>query len=134
LYGKLSLNTLLNYPTALDVHKVTDEQLAKEMSQFGARRSHAWFLDKARQLKEAAKRNPFQSQISQGQLISLRMYIQMLFQYQEHLSKLLKEINALSKSFEEYRLIQSVPGIGDKIAATILSEIGDINQFENPKK
>lgn len=133
LYGKLSLHTLLSYPTALDVHKVSDEKLAKEMSQFGARRSHAWFLDKARQLKEAAKRNPFQSQISQGQLISLRMYIQMLFQYQEHRSKLLKEINVLSKSFEEYRLIQSVPSIGDKIAATILSEIGDINQFENPK-
>jgi len=134
LYGKLSLNTLLNYPTALDVHKVTDAKLAEEMRQFGARRSHEWFLDKAQQLKLAAKRNPFQSQISQGQLISLRMYIQMLFQYQEHLSKLLKEINTLSKSFEEYRLIQSVPGIGDKIAATILSEIGDINQFENPKK
>ncbi|MBM7601491.1 phosphatidylinositol kinase/protein kinase (PI-3 family) [Virgibacillus halotolerans] len=89
------------------------------MRQFGARRSHAWFLDKAQQLKEAARRNPFQSQISYGQLVSLRMYIQMLFQYQEHLSKLLREINALSKSFEEYRLVQSVPGIGDKIAATI---------------
>src|SRR5690625_4033675 len=114
LYGKLSLNTLLNYPTAIDGHKVAEEKLADEMRQFGARRSQAWFLDKARQLKEAAKHNPFQ--------------------YQEHLSKLLKEINELSKSFEEYRLIQSVPGIGDKIAATIISEIGDINQFENPKK
>ncbi|MEJ8777695.1 IS110 family transposase [Pseudogracilibacillus sp. ICA-222130] len=134
LYGKLSLNTLLNYPTALDVHKITDEKLAEGMRQFGAKRSHEWFLDKAQQLKLAAKRNPFQSQISHGQLISLRMYIQMLFQYQEHLSKLLKEISVLAKSFEEYRLIQSVPGIGDKIAATILSEIGDINQFENPKK
>lgn len=134
LYGKLSLNTLLNYSTALDILKVADEKLAEEMGQFGARRSHDWFLDKARQLKEAARRNPYQSQISHGQLISLRMYIQMLFQYQEHLSKLLKEINTLSKSFEEYRLIQSVPGIGDKIAATIISEIGDINQFENPKK
>ena len=27
-----------------------------------------------------------------------------------------------------------MPGIGDKIAATIISEIGDINQFEHPKK
>src|SRR5699024_4141858 len=134
LYGKLSLNTLLNYPTALDVHKVADDKLAEEMRQFGVRRSHTWFLNKAQQLKEAAKRNPFQSQISHGLLVSLRMYIKMLFQYQEHLSKLLKEINALSKSFEEYRLIQSVPGIGDKIAATIISEIGDINQFEHPKK
>src|SRR5699024_7517362 len=57
-----------------------------------------------------------------------------LFQCQAHLSKLSKEVNALSKSFEEYRLIQSLPGIGDKIAATILSEIGDISQFKNPEK
>src|SRR5690625_1581855 len=96
------------------------------MRQFGARRSHAWFLDKARQLKEATRCNPFQYQISQGQLIGLRMYIQMLFQYQEHLSKLLKEISTLARSFEDYGLIQFIPGIGDKIAAIILSEIGDI--------
>lgn len=90
------------------------------MRQFGSRRSHSWFLDKEQQLKEAAKHNPFQSQISHGQLVSLRMYIQMLYQYQEHLSKLLREINALSKSFEEYRLVQSVPGIGDKTSANHL--------------
>jgi len=54
------------------------------------------------------------------------MYIQMLFQYQEHLSKLLKEISTLARSFEDYGLIQFIPGIGDKIAAIILSEIGDI--------
>jgi len=111
LYGKLSLNTLLNYPTTLDIHKVADEKLAEEMRKFGARRSHAWFLDKARQLKEAVRRNPYQSQMSHGQLISLRMYIHMPFQYQEHLTELLKEIGALAKSFEEYGLIQSVPGI-----------------------
>lgn len=134
LYGKLSLNTLLSYPTALDVHRVSEESLAEEMGQFGARRSYDWFLNKAQQLKEAARRNPYQSQISHGQLVSLRMYIHMIFQYQTHLAELLKEINALSKSFEEYRLIQSVPGIGDKIAATILSEVGDINQLEHPKK
>jgi len=33
LYGKLSLNTLLNYLTALDIHKVADEKLAEEMRQ-----------------------------------------------------------------------------------------------------
>lgn len=134
LYGKMSLNTLLNYPTALDVHEISQETLAEEMSQYGARRSHSWFLSKAAQLKEAAERNPFQSQISHGQLVSLCMYIQLLFQYKEHLSELQKEINVLAQSFEDYGLIQSVPGIGDKIAATILSEIGDVRLFENPKK
>lgn len=58
----------------------------------------------------------------------------MLFQYQEHLSKLKKEIDTLAQSFEGYGLIQSIPGIGEKIAATIISEIGNINQFGHPKQ
>src|SRR5699024_8160148 len=40
LYGKLSLHTLLNYPTSLDVHKITDEKLAAWMRQFGAKFLH----------------------------------------------------------------------------------------------
>jgi transposase len=134
LCGNLSLNTLLHYPTSSDIHKVSQETLANEMRQFGARRSQTWFLDKATQLKDAAERNPFQSTVCNGHLVSLRMYIQMLFQYQEHLSKLKKEIDTLAQTFEDYGLIQSIPGIGDKIAATIISEIGDINQFHYAKQ
>ncbi|MFD2211889.1 IS110 family transposase, partial [Virgibacillus halophilus] len=134
LYGTLSLNTLAHYPTALDIQEATPQELADEMRQFGARRSKAWFLDKASQLKDAAKRNPFQSPVCHRQLVSLNMYIQMLFQFQEHLSKLKKEIDALAKIFEDYEFLQSIPGIGNKIAATIISEIGDINLFHHPKK
>src|SRR5699024_12117183 len=46
LYGKLSLNTLLSYHTALDVHRVSEESIAEEMGQLGARRSYDWFLNK----------------------------------------------------------------------------------------
>ena len=38
------------------------------------------------------------------------------------------------KSIEEYKIIQSIPGIGEKIAATIISEIGEIDRFNHPKK
>lgn len=134
LYGTLSLNTLQCYPTAYDIRQISKQDLAIEMRQSGTRRSHAWFLDKASQLKGAAERNPFQHPISQGQLVSLRMYIQMLFQYQEHLSKLKKEISALARTFDDYELTKTVPGIGDKIAATIISEIGGIDQFRLPKQ
>lgn len=89
------------------------------------------FWNKASQLKEAAKRNPFQSPVCHGQLVSLNMYIQMLFQFQEHLAKLKKEIDALALTFEDYEFLQSFPGIGNKIAATILSEIEDINLFQH---
>jgi Holliday junction resolvasome RuvABC DNA-binding subunit len=62
------------------------------------------------------------------------MYINMLFQYKEHLSELVTEIDTLAKEIEEYMIIQSIPGIGEKIAATIISEIGEIDRFNHPKK
>lgn len=62
------------------------------------------------------------------------MYANMLLQYKEHLSKLDKQIDALAKEIEEYEIILSIPGIGEKIAATIFSEIGEIDRFNHPKK
>ena len=58
----------------------------------------------------------------------------MLLEYQKHLSKFEEEINALAKEIEEYKIIQSIPGIGEKIATTIISEIGEIDRFNHPKK
>nr|WP_227001756.1 IS110 family transposase [Virgibacillus necropolis] len=79
LCGKLSLYTLLYYPTSADIQEVSQETLATNMCQFGARRSHAWLLDKAAQLKDAANRNPFQHPICRGHILSLQMYIRMVF-------------------------------------------------------
>ncbi len=62
------------------------------------------------------------------------MYINIILQYKEHLSKLESEIDALAKEVEEYKIIKSIPGIGEKVPATIISEIGEIDRFTDPKK
>ncbi|MFF2591586.1 transposase [Peribacillus butanolivorans] len=62
------------------------------------------------------------------------MYIELLLHYQGHLSDLEDRIVALANEMEEYKIIQSIPGIGEKIAATIISEIGEIDRFNHPKK
>lgn len=61
------------------------------------------------------------------------MYIQMLFQQKEFLSILEQEIDELAMQFEEYEILRSIPGVGCKIAATLISEIGGIKQFSHPK-
>ncbi|KON90215.1 transposase [Sporosarcina globispora] len=43
-------------------------------------------------------------------------------------------MDALAKHIEECKIIRSIPGIGEKIAATIISEIGEIDRFNHPKK
>ena len=134
LYSPTSLRTLLHYPTPQGIKEETKEKIAKVILQQGAKRSYGWALDKAHQLKEAADRNPFKRNLYTSHVGSLTMFIQLLLQYQRHLSKLIKEIDALAEEFDEYEIIRSIPGIGGKIAATILSEIGDIDQFKHPKK
>ncbi|WP_157801074.1 IS110 family RNA-guided transposase, partial [Bacillus solitudinis] len=82
----------------------------------------------------AAMRNPFEKTVYQSHILSLGMFINILLQYKEHLSTLESEIDALAKEVEEYTIIKSIPGIGEKIAATIISEIGEIDRFDHPKK
>lgn len=45
-----------------------------------------------------------------------------------------EQIDALAAKVEEYPIIQSISGIGNKIAATVLSEIGEIHRFNQVKK
>ena len=82
----------------------------------------------------AANRNPFRKAPYQSHLFCMEMYINMLLHYKKHLSALVKQIDALANEIEEYEIIQSIPGIGEKIAATIISELGEINRFNHPKK
>jgi transposase len=134
MYSKVSLNTLLEFNTSESVLKAGECNLSDKIAGLCLTRSERWAQERAKKLIEAAQRNPFKSTMYQSHLISLEMYIQMLLQYQEHLAKLDDQIDALAGEIEEYKIIQSIPGIGEKIAATILSEIGEIERFNHPKK
>ncbi|USK31791.1 IS110 family transposase [Bacillus sp. F19] len=133
-YSRVSLKTLLLYPTSEKVLNEEHKHLAETIKELCPTRSYNWAIKKAEELKGAASRDPFQQNLYQSNLISLKMYIQILLEYQEHLSKLKEEIDTLAKDMEDYHIIRSIPGIGDKIAATIISEIGEIDRFIHPKK
>jgi transposase len=134
LCGQVSLKTLFLYPTSEDVLKTTTDEIASVMHSFGGKRSFEWFLEKANKLKEAAERNPFKKTLYRSHLVTLKMYIQMLLQQKGFLTILEQEIDELAKQFEEYEILRTIPGVGTKIAATLISEIGEIKQFSHPKK
>jgi transposase len=124
LCSKVSLNLLSEFPTAESVLAVTEPELTDKIEPLCPSCSTRWVADKAKKIVEAAIRNPFQRTNLQSHLFNLEMYIKMLLQYQEHLSALENKIDALAMEIEEYQIIQSVPGIGGKIAATILPKSG----------
>lgn len=97
-------------------------------------KSASWCLERAQILVAAAGRNPFKHTAFPSHLISMHLLIKLLLQYQDHLAALNKSIETLAEELLEYDLIQSIPGIGTKIAATILAEIGEIDRFDHAKK
>ncbi|MGN7402917.1 IS110 family transposase [Cytobacillus praedii] len=134
LYSIVSLNMLRQYPSSDDILQANEDELTDTINRVCKSRSLKWAKDKAQGLKEAAARNPFEKTVYQSLILSLGMYIDMLLQYKEHLSMLEAEIDALAKEIEEYNIIKFIPGIGEKIAATIISEIGEIDRFNDSKK
>lgn len=59
-------------------------------------RSGQWAWGKAEKIMDSASRNPFQKNVYESNVINLRMYIELLFHYQGHLSDLEDRIVALA--------------------------------------
>jgi transposase len=134
LYSDVSLLTLQAFPTSEEVLEADKETIANKIKELCKSRSQQWANSQAEKLMAAAAQNPFQKTLYHSLSLSLNMYINMLLEYKKHLSTLEDEIGALAKDIEECKIIQSIPGIGEKIAATIISEIGEIDRFNHPKK
>jgi transposase len=134
LYSKVSLLMLKEFPTSEDVLSAGECKLAERVMEFCPSRSSQWAREKAKKIMDSASRNPFQKVMYHSHLINIQMYIELLFQYQGHLSELEIRIVTLANELEDYKIVQSIPGIGEKIAATIISEIGEIDRFSHPKK
>ncbi len=130
----VSLLTLKVFPSSEDILEAIGETLSNRIKELCKSRSIRWAKERAFQLKDAAARNPFEKTVYQSHILSLGMYINIILQYKKHLSTLELEIDALAKEIEEYNIIKSIPGIGEKIAVTIISEVGEIDRFNDPKK
>ncbi len=134
LFSKVSLLILKEYPTSEKVLESNEDDLSNSIREYCPSRSALWARVKARKLIDSANQNPFQKVMYQSHLFNLNMYIDILFHYQGHLLELESQMISLASEIEEYKIIQSIPGIGEKIAATIISEIGEIDRFNHPKK
>ena len=55
------------------------------------------------------------------------MYIDLLKAYRQQLSKLEREIDQLAAQLEEYELIQSLPGIGEKSRLRYFQKLGKLS-------
>lgn len=133
LFSETSLRLLQQFPTPQSVREASVESIANQISMINSR-PLSWSLLKAQTLKLAAENAPTYGAILESHKLTLNLMIELILQYQEHLCFLEEQINSLAEGIKEYELLRSIPGIGNKVAAVILSEIGQIERFDHPKK
>jgi transposase len=76
----------------------------------------------------AQEDNPHRQLALQNDLAMIRHYDQQITALEEQLQKFTRAV-----AWREYELLQTVPGIGEHLGATILYEIGDIERFPSVK-
>ncbi|WP_235440084.1 IS110 family transposase [Paenibacillus sp. DMB20] len=98
-----------------------------------AARSEDWMNRKIEHLNVAIKDNPVMH-VPYGLEMALRSMLTVIRDLQNQLAELEKIILELSETIAEVQLLESIPGVGTKLATSIAAEIGDASQFRHPKQ
>lgn len=129
IFGKASVAVLRKYPTPQKLKNAHLEKLTEILWESSGGRFGEW---KARQLKEAAYCS-FGIEDSCGVYSALLgMFLEQILSLTEQADLIEKQITLLLKEFDTQ--LTSIPGVGTVLAATILSEIGDISRFSSADK
>ncbi|ADD03124.1 transposase IS116/IS110/IS902 family protein [Thermoanaerobacter italicus Ab9] len=128
IFGKASLAIIENF-TPDDIASMPLEDLINFISDNGNNRLSD--VNKiAEELKTAANRAfRLHSSLTETNDLALSMTLENIRFMQQQLKKLDKEISKLLNAFSQ--TLNTIPGIGDVLAAGIIAEIGDINRFKN---
>ncbi|RNB79735.1 IS110 family transposase [Brevibacillus fluminis] len=124
--------------TALKVLKCCLSDRAEEIEaiiqeQAGKSHSKEWIEEKTDQLRQAMLEWS-NTKRSKSQSLALEEMVSLLLEFQNQLSRLEKHMEEISATLPEVELLKTIPGIGDKLAATIIAEIGDARQFTSAKQ
>ena len=128
-FGKTSLQLLSEYTTPEELLAVDTDKLAETI--YTASRGHHG-IEKAQEIQNTA-RNSFGILLASDSIaLLIRQYIEQIRFVEKQVDRIDTEIARLLSAFDNQ--LTTITGIGPTLAATILSEIGDIRKFASPGK
>jgi transposase len=129
MFGKTSTELLNKAVTPEEIIEIPTDELVALLKKSSRGR---FGLEKAEQIKGLAKTS-FGITISTSALtMQLRQLLEMIELLERQLTELETEIDGYLLKMDS--CITTCPGIGNVLGAIILSEIGDISRFSEPKK
>lgn len=129
IFGKTSKEVLLQFSSPMDFETVSSDTLAELLAQLSRQKVGA---AKAEQLKSAAS-NSFGITFAKDSFtFQLKALIEQISFIEQQVKDTENEISCLMEKLDSP--ITTITGIGNVTGATIISEIGDISKFSNPRK
>lgn len=129
IFGKTSKEILLQFSSPLDFEEVSSETLSKLLARLSRQKIGA---RKAEQLKSAASHSFGITFAKESFTFQLKTLIEQISFIENQVKETETQITNFMKKLESP--ITTITGIGNVTGAAILSEIGDISKFNNPKK
>ena len=129
IFGKTSKEILLQFSSPIDFENVSSETLAELLAQLSRKKVSA---AKAEQLKAAASSSFGITFAKSSFTFQLKVLIEQISFIENQVKETETEISNIMRKLESP--ITTITGIGDVTGAAIISEIGDISKFDNPRK
>lgn len=128
-FGKTALSLITDYPTPEELAELSLDELTAIIKKLSKRGISG---KKIQQLHDAARNSIGISFGKEAFTIELHVLIARLKVFQDQIDFIEKKIEAYVKDFNSP--IFSIPGIGATTGATIISEIGNIQNFDSAMK
>lgn len=117
------------YQSPKDISKINLTKLSNLLIKFSRGK---YDRNRAIELKQLASRSVG---INNSALcIQIKMTIELIELLESQIKDIEKQVSEFIKKSDSDNVITSIPGIADTTAAIIISEIGDINRFNNPSQ
>jgi transposase len=130
--SKTSLKLVSAYPSPKDIISASREELFNIIKL--SKHSDSWCEEKLQKLYAAARESLSYDVAQQSNTRVLQSYVKTLLTQKDIQTEIRALISEQTKQSLDYKLLLSIPGVGEVTAATILGEIGDIVNFESPKQ
>ena len=129
IFGKTSKELLLQFSSPIDFETISSESLAELLAQLSRQKIGA---AKAEQLKAAASSSFGITFAKNSFTFQLKALIEQISFIENQVKETESEISNIMRKLDSP--ITTITGIGNVTGAAIISEIGDISKFDNPRK
>ena len=129
IFGKTSKEILLQFSSPIDFENISSETLAELLAQLSRQKIGA---SKAEQLKAAASSSFGITFAKNSFTFQLKALIGQISFIENQVKETESEISHIMEKLDSP--ITTITGIGSVTGAAIISEIGDISKFDNPRK